>query len=74
MGSKVDAKKAIGILCTLAGSLLMAYEFAYVRLMQGAIGRAGTVSIDTILVVVGFHLILIGPALWLGETPLAIRT
>lgn len=69
----MESKKLAGILCTILGALIMMYEFIYVRLTQGTIGAVGSVNLDVILVVAGFHLILIGPAMWLGEVPLALK-
>lgn len=67
------AKEGLGIAITVIAVLLLLYELLYVNLTRGSIGVKGEVSADAILISAGFLLILIGPWLWLGEVPIAIR-
>ena len=67
------AKQVLGIVITLTALALLFYELFYVNVVFGKIGVEGTVSIDAILLTAGFLVILIGPWLWLGEVPAAIK-
>jgi hypothetical protein len=69
----VRAKEGIGLVITTVAILLMLYELFYVNLTRGGIGARGQVTTDAVLICAGFLLILIGPWLWLGEVPVAIR-
>ena len=67
------AREGIGLVITTVAILLMLYELFYVNLTRGGIGVRGQVTTDAVLICTGFLLILIGPWLWLGEVPVAIR-
>ncbi len=69
----MKAREGIGLAITLIAILLLLYELLYVNLTHGRIGIADQVSTDAILISAGFLLILLGPWLWLGEVPVAIR-
>jgi hypothetical protein len=69
----VRAKEGIGLAITIVAILLMLYELFYVNLTRGGIGARGQVTTDAVLICAGFLLILVGPWLWLGEVPVAIR-
>jgi len=66
-------KEIVGMLITVLGLVLLLYGFAYVGLTKSAIGVKGAVSTDAVLVVAGWMLILLGPALWFGEVPVNIK-
>ena len=67
------AREGIGLAITIVAILLMLYELFYVNLTRGSIGVRGQVTTDAVLICAGFLLILVGPWLWLGEVPVAIR-
>lgn len=67
------AREALGLIITMLAVILILYELLYVNLTRGSIGMRGAITSDSILVSSGFLLILIGPWLWLGEVPVAIR-
>jgi hypothetical protein len=69
----VRAKEGIGLVIIIVAILLMLYELFYVNLTRGSIGARGQVTTDAVLICAGFLLILVGPWLWLGEVPVAIR-
>ncbi len=69
----MKAKEAVGLLITILAVLLLLYEVFYVNLTRGSIGVKGEITTDAILVSTGFLLILIGPWLWLGDVPVAIK-
>jgi len=69
----MKAKEGLGVAITIIAVLLLLYELFYVNLTRGGIGVRGQVSTDSILISAGFLLILIGPWLWLGEVPVAIK-
>ena len=65
-------KEVIGMLLTALGILL--YIYAIVDgVMRGSIGVRGRVELTPILMAIGMYVILIGPALWFGEVPTAIK-
>jgi len=66
------AVKALGAALTIIGLLLLLYVF-YVGAVNGSIGKPGEMSRDAWLAIIGWFAFLIGPALWAGETPVAIR-
>ncbi|MEM1888612.1 MAG: hypothetical protein QXN04_00480 [Pyrobaculum sp.] len=66
-------KRTIGAVITLIGLALFIYVFFFIAITQGSVGVRGQVTLDPILGVVGFLLILAGPALWLGEVPVNIK-
>lgn len=70
---KVKPKEMLGAIITIVAIILIFYELLYVNLTRGSIGVKGTVTTDSILMASGFLLILIGPWLWLGEVPVAIK-
>lgn len=67
------AKEAVGCLLTVLALVLLLYELFYVNLTRGYVGVKGEVSVDTLLLAAGWLLILVGPWLWFGEVPVAIR-
>jgi len=69
----LKAKEGLGVAITIISVLLLLYELFYVNLTRGGIGARGQVSTDSILISAGFLLILVGPWLWLGEVPVAVR-
>ena len=69
----MKAKEGLGVAITIISVLLLLYELFYVNLTRGGIGARGQVSTDSILISAGFLLILVGPWLWLGEVPVAVR-
>ncbi len=69
----MKAKEVIGLIMTLLSLIIFAYEVFYVGLTGGRIGVKGEVTSDAMLISAGFLLILIGPALWLGEVPANLK-
>lgn len=69
----MTAKEALGLLITIISIVILLYELFYVNLTQGGIGVKGQVALDAVLISASFLLILLGPWLWLGEVPIAIR-
>ncbi len=68
----MSTKELAGIFLTALG--LVFYLYAIVDgSMKGAIGVKGSVEISAVLIAIGMLAILIGPALWLGEVPVAIK-
>jgi hypothetical protein len=67
------AKQILGIVITLLSLALLFYELFYVNIVFGKIGVKDAINIDAILLSAGFLLILLGPWLWLGEVPVAIK-
>lgn len=67
------AKEALGVLITVIAVILILYELLYVNLTTGSIGKKGVITTDSILMSAGFLLVLIGPWLWLGEVPVAVK-
>ncbi len=63
----------LGVIITVIAVILILYELLYVNLTVGSIGKKGAITSDAVLIASGFLLILIGPWLWLGEVPVAIR-
>ncbi len=66
-------KEAVGLMVTVLSLLLFAYEIFYVGLVTGTIGIKGQVTTDALLLSTGFLLIILGPALWLGEVPTNLK-
>jgi len=66
------AVKAIGAILTIGGLLILLYVF-YIGATKGMIGEPGQMSRDAWLAIIGWFAFLIGPALWAGETPVAIK-
>jgi hypothetical protein len=69
----VKAKEALGLIITVLSLLIFAYEILYVGLVTRNIGVKGSVATDAILISAGFLLIILGPALWLGEVPANLK-
>jgi len=69
----MKAREALGLIITVLSLLLFAYEILYVGLVSGSIGIKGQVATDAILISAGFLLIILGPALWLGEVPATLK-
>ncbi len=66
-------KRQIGMIVTIIGVALMAYAVIS-GLINGQIGtKEAKITPDIAAFIVGWFAVLIGPALWLGETPAAIR-
>ncbi|MEM2406529.1 MAG: hypothetical protein QXI94_03035 [Sulfolobales archaeon] len=66
-------KETLGVIISVIAIVLILYELLYVNLMAGSIGVKGAITNDAILISLGFLLILIGPWLWLGEVPVAVK-
>ena len=69
----MKVKEGIGLFITIIAIVLILYELFYINLTCGGIGIKGKVSTDAILISAGFLLILLGPWLWLGEVPVAVK-
>ncbi len=69
----MGAKEALGLVITALSLLLFAYEILYVGLVSGSIGVKGQVATDAVLISAGFLMIILGPALWLGEVPTNLK-
>jgi len=69
----VKPKETLGVIISVIAIILILYELLYVNLMAGSIGVKGAITNDAILISLGFLLILIGPWLWLGEVPVAVK-
>ncbi len=69
----MKAKEALGLIITVLSLLIFAYEILYVGLTTGRMGDKGVVTTDAMLISMGFLLIILGPALWLGEVPTNIK-
>jgi len=68
-----SGKKALGSLLTVLALAIFAYEILYVGLFTGTIGVKGSVATDAVLISFEWLLILIGPALWLGEVSTNVK-
>ncbi|MEM3229378.1 MAG: hypothetical protein QXR98_06525 [Fervidicoccaceae archaeon] len=66
-------KEAIGAIITTISLLIFFYEIAYVGLLTGKIGASGKITYDAILSTASFLLVILGPALWFGEAPTALK-
>ncbi|MEM2006300.1 MAG: hypothetical protein QXG17_03330 [Sulfolobales archaeon] len=66
-------KETLGVIISVIAIVLILYELLYVNLTAGSIGVKGAITNDAILISLGFLLILIGPWLWLGEVPVAVK-
>ncbi len=82
MSAQEDFKKIVGASLTIIGLLLLAYGVfkglvspTSVNKEKGInlIGSPENPEFDAIAVILGWFAILIGPALWAGETPTAIK-
>ncbi|MEM0014860.1 MAG: hypothetical protein QXS42_03610 [Zestosphaera sp.] len=69
----MGAKEVLGLVITILSLLIFAYEILYVGLTVGGIGIKGQVAADALLISAGFLLIILGPALWLGEVPANLK-
>jgi len=69
----VKPKETLGVIISVIAIVLILYELLYVNLTAGSIGVKGAITNDAILISLGFLLILIGPWLWLGEVPVAVK-
>ena len=65
-------REALGAVITILGLLLLLYGLA-MGVVHGKIGKAGEVSLDAGAVILGWFLLLIGPAVWFGETPATVK-
>jgi len=84
----LKAREALGAALTIVGIVLLAYGFT-VGGLHGHIGSSvkpvfnkekGTITVegsewasDSISLVLGWFFIIIGPALWFGEVPTALK-
>jgi hypothetical protein len=68
----MKTKEVIGMLLTVLGVLLYIYVIVD-GAMKGGIGVRGRVELTPILMAIGMYAILVGPALWFGEIPTAIK-
>ena len=67
------AVQALGAIITILGIIFLAYVF-YVGAEHGMIGSTSPkMTTDAWLALLGWFFVLIGPALWLGETPVAVK-
>ncbi|MCX8195699.1 MAG: hypothetical protein N3F67_01245 [Acidilobaceae archaeon] len=66
-------RELVGMLLTAVALLLLFYELFVVGFFSGGVGVAKKVTLDAVLISAGFLLILLGPWLWLGEVPVAVR-
>jgi hypothetical protein len=66
----MDVKEVIGVLITLVAIIVLVYAYASAYAMAG-----GQVKGDIALyaAICGFIVILLGPYLWLGEVPTAVK-
>jgi putative Mn2+ efflux pump MntP len=68
-----ETKRLAGMALTALGVLLLAYAIV-TGLAKGQIGtKEAAITPDIAAFIVGWFAVLIGPALWLGETPAVIR-
>ena len=65
-------REVVGAIITILGLLLLLYGLA-MGAVHGKIGRAGEISFDAGAIILGWFMILIGPAIWFGETPARVR-
>lgn len=68
----MKTKELIGLILTALGLLLYIYTLIEGG-MKGMVGVSGRVELTPILMALGMYAILIGPALWLGEVPVAVK-
>ncbi len=70
--SVLNAREALGAVLTIVGIGLLAFAFT-AGAINKHIGEGGKISFDAWMTIIGWFLIIIGPALWFGETPAAIK-
>lgn len=68
----MKTKEMIGTVLTVIGLILYAYAILSGGL-AGAIGVRGKVELPAVAMVIGMYAVLLGPALWFGEVPTAIK-
>ncbi|MCE4603853.1 MAG: hypothetical protein F7B20_02665 [Aeropyrum sp.] len=68
----MEPKQVVGLILTVVGILLLAYGIIS-GLQKGVIGSAEGLTTDAASMIIGWFAILIGPALYFGEAPAAIR-
>ncbi len=82
MSAQSDPKKLAGAALTIIGLLLLAYGIFKGLVSPTAvdenkginlIGKKEGITTDALAVIIGWFAILIGPALWAGETPTVIK-
>ena len=66
------ATKPLGMAITFLGLALLLYAL-YAGATGGSIGSAGGMDSTAWAAVIGWFAILVGPALWEGETPASIK-
>ncbi len=67
------AVQALGAIITILGIIFLIYVF-YQGAVHHAIGaKEEKMTTDAWLAILGWFFILIGPALWVGETPVAVK-
>ena len=68
----MESKRILGMVLTIGGLALIAFSVIK-GLTTGSIGSKEGLNIDAAAMILGWFAILVGPALWLGETPAPIR-
>ena len=65
-------KQILGLILTILSLILILYGIV-IGYTKGQIGVKGQIDLDAQLVTIGWILILLGPAILFGETPIAIK-
>ncbi|MEB3779224.1 MAG: hypothetical protein GSR85_03225 [Desulfurococcales archaeon] len=68
----MEARSAVGAVVTILGLIFMLYVLAK-GASTGAIGSEEAVNRDAALLILGWFMVLAGPALWFGEAPAKVR-
>lgn len=68
----VRLRELLGMLLTAVGLVLYIYAIV-VGISSGSIGIKGRVELPALAMVFGMYAVLLGPALWLGDVPTAIK-
>ncbi|MEB3774725.1 MAG: hypothetical protein GSR86_07370 [Desulfurococcales archaeon] len=68
----MEGKQALGAVITIIGLLLFLYVIAAGG-QANAIGSKEALNTTALAAIIGWFMILIGPALWFGETPAVIK-
>ena len=68
----VKAREILGIVVTALGLGLLVYSFIIGAYYQ-QIGAGGSITADAWAAILGWFFVIIGPALWFGETPASIK-
>ena len=67
-----SAREILGVIVTALGLGLLAYAFI-VGAYYHEIGAGRTITPDAWAAILGWFLVIIGPAIWFGETPASIK-